>query len=85
LKAPEEVREAAIKLISLGRLGRPDEVAAAALFLSSDDSTFTTGSELYVDRGAATGLSIDKDHITVGGFGFSLLTNCITASMVRKS
>ena len=35
----------------LGRLGESDEVAAAIAFLASDDSTFVTGSELYVDGG----------------------------------
>jgi len=33
------------------RLGRPEEVAAAIAFLASDDATFMTGSELYVDGG----------------------------------
>ncbi|WP_433510351.1 SDR family NAD(P)-dependent oxidoreductase [Nonomuraea sp. CA-143628] len=35
----------------MGRLGRTDEVANAALFLACDESSFVTGSELYVDGG----------------------------------
>ncbi|HXU99725.1 MAG TPA: SDR family oxidoreductase [Caulobacteraceae bacterium] len=39
--------------IPLGRLGNPDETAAVALFLASDDSSFMTGSEVFVDGGQA--------------------------------
>ncbi len=35
----------------LGRLGRPAEVAAAALYFASDESAFTTGTELFIDGG----------------------------------
>jgi NAD(P)-dependent dehydrogenase (short-subunit alcohol dehydrogenase family) len=45
----------------LGRFGRPDEIAAAALFLASDDASFVTGVALPVDggylAGTRTGLS----------------------------
>jgi NAD(P)-dependent dehydrogenase (short-subunit alcohol dehydrogenase family) len=39
--------------IPLGRMGTPDETAAAALFLASDDSSFVNGSELFADGGQA--------------------------------
>jgi len=40
-------------LVPMGRLGEPSEIAKAAAFLASDDSSFVNGIELFVDGGAA--------------------------------
>ena len=45
------LREGFVSQIPLARIGRADEVAAAALFFASDDSSYTTGAELFVDGG----------------------------------
>ena len=39
--------------VPLGGLGTPDEIAKAVVFLASDDASFVTGAELFVDGGFA--------------------------------
>jgi NAD(P)-dependent dehydrogenase (short-subunit alcohol dehydrogenase family) len=39
--------------VPLGRIAEVDEIASAALFLASDEAAFVTGTELFVDGGAA--------------------------------
>jgi NAD(P)-dependent dehydrogenase (short-subunit alcohol dehydrogenase family) len=50
---PKEVKDKFVELIPMGRIGEPREIATAALFLASDDSSFITGIELFVDGGTA--------------------------------
>jgi NAD(P)-dependent dehydrogenase (short-subunit alcohol dehydrogenase family) len=51
--ANDDVKNFLKSLVPLGRLGTADEVAKAALFLASDDSSFVAGIELFVDGGSA--------------------------------
>ncbi len=46
-----EVWDAMTASTPMGRLGEPEEIAAAVAYLASDDASFVTGSELYVDGG----------------------------------
>jgi NAD(P)-dependent dehydrogenase (short-subunit alcohol dehydrogenase family) len=52
LMTAEQKAEAAA-LVPLGRIGTPDDLGKAAVFLASDDSAYITGIELFVDGGAA--------------------------------
>jgi len=51
--ATQEMKDGFVSIIPMGRMGTSDEVAKAVLFLASDDSSFITGIELFVDGGMA--------------------------------
>jgi NAD(P)-dependent dehydrogenase (short-subunit alcohol dehydrogenase family) len=53
---PQAARAAAGKLHALWRIGRPEEVGRAAVFLASDEASFITGAALTVDGGFSSGL-----------------------------
>lgn len=55
LPGMDEHRERLVALHQLGRFGQPEEIAAAALFLVSDDASFVTGHSLVVDGGLTAG------------------------------
>ena len=48
-----EQKAEAAALVPIGRIGTPDDLGKAAVFLASDDSAYITGIELFVDGGAA--------------------------------
>ena len=49
----EQFKSSLLSAVPLGRMGIPDEIAKAATFLASDESSFITGIELFVDGGMA--------------------------------
>ena len=48
---PDKVKEASVSQIPLGKFGKPEQIAAAVAFLSSDDAGYITGQVLNVDGG----------------------------------
>ena len=49
---PQEVEQAFVRGIELGRAGTPEEVASAVAYLASEAASFITGANMRVDRGA---------------------------------
>jgi 2-keto-3-deoxy-L-fuconate dehydrogenase len=52
---PEKARQEMTATQAVGRMGRPEEIAAAALYLASDESSFVTGSTFMIDGGWSAG------------------------------
>jgi acetoacetyl-CoA reductase len=51
MAVPEKIREMIIAQIPVGRLGQPEEIAAAVAYLASDEAAFVTGSDLSINGG----------------------------------
>jgi len=53
---PQNVQDAVVSRIPLKRMGKPEEIAAMHLFLSSDEASYVTGQIFFVDGGVSTGV-----------------------------
>ena len=66
-EAADIVKKSTALFSQLGRVGRPEEVAAAIHFLASDDAGYVTGQSLLVDGGWSTGTSLKAMTLVNGG------------------
>ena len=69
-----EMKDGFVSIIPMGRIGKPREIAAAALFLASDDSSFVTGIELFVDGAQRRSKRKWKQNIFSAGFVQQVIT-----------
>jgi NAD(P)-dependent dehydrogenase (short-subunit alcohol dehydrogenase family) len=63
----EERMAALVRDTPLRRFGMPEEVAAMALLLASDEATYITGSEFNIDGGLLAGSAVTPTHVDDGG------------------
>ncbi|MDB5714886.1 MAG: hypothetical protein JWO15_2283 [Sphingomonadales bacterium] len=68
-EAPDMVARNANVFTLLGRIGRPEELAAAVHFMASDDASYITGQMLLVDGGWSTGTSIKGIELALSTTG----------------
>ena len=50
-KLPQDVREGILNQVPLGRMGKPEDVAHAVVYLASDAASYMTGQTIHVDGG----------------------------------